>query len=70
MQHCWEALRPGGRLVANAVTLQSEMLLITWRERIGGTLTRLTVEQAKPLGSFDTWRGALPVTILSVIKGR
>jgi precorrin-6Y C5,15-methyltransferase (decarboxylating) len=70
LQHCWEALRPGGRLVANAVTLQSEMLLITWRERIGGTLTRLTVEQAKPLGSFDTWRGALPVTILSVVKGR
>jgi precorrin-6Y C5,15-methyltransferase (decarboxylating) len=70
LQHCWEALRPGGRLVANAVTIQSEMLLITWRETIGGTLTRLSVEQAKPLGSFDTWRGALPVTILSVTKGR
>ncbi|HEX9449660.1 MAG TPA: precorrin-6Y C5,15-methyltransferase (decarboxylating) subunit CbiT, partial [Dongiaceae bacterium] len=70
LQHCWEALRPGGRLVANAVTIQSEMLLITWRDNIGGTLTRLSVEQAKPLGSFDTWRGALPVTILSVTKGR
>jgi len=70
LQHCWEAIRPGGRLVANAVTLQSEMLLITWRETIGGTLTRLAVEHAKPLGSFDTWRGALPVTILSVVKGR
>jgi len=70
LQHCWEALRPGGRLVANAVTIQSESLLIAWRERIGGTLTRLNVEQAKPLGSFDTWRGALPVTILSVVKGR
>ena len=70
LQHCWEAIRPGGRLVANAVTIQSEMLLITWRETIGGSLTRLAVEHAKPLGSFDTWRGALPVTILSVVKGR
>lgn len=70
LQHCWEALRSGGRLVANAVTLQSESLLITWRDHIGGSLTRLTIEHAKPLGSFDTWRSALPVTILSAVKDR
>lgn len=70
LQHCWEALRTGGRLVANAVTLQSESLLINWRQHIGGSLTRLTVEHAKPLGGFDTWRSALPVTILSAVKDR
>lgn len=67
-EHCWEQLKPGGRLVANAVTLQSEALLVSWRERIGGDLTRLSVAQAQPLGGFDTWRAALPITLLEVWK--
>lgn len=65
---CWQHLRPGGRLVANAVTLQSEMALMAWRERHGGELTRLHVAQAQPLGDFDTWRQALPITLLDVTK--
>ncbi|WP_343575467.1 precorrin-6y C5,15-methyltransferase (decarboxylating) subunit CbiE [Pseudomonas sp.] len=68
LEHCWEQLKPGGRLVANAVTLQSEALLVSWRERIGGELTRLAVAQALPLGGFDTWRAALPITLLEVWK--
>lgn len=68
LEHCWEQLKPGGRLVANAVTLQSEALLVSWRERIGGELTRLAVAQAQPLGGFDTWRAALPITLLEVWK--
>ncbi|OYQ19079.1 cobalamin biosynthesis bifunctional protein CbiET [Pseudomonas mandelii] len=65
---CWQHLRPGGRLVANAVTLQSEMTLMAWRERHGGELTRIHVAQAQPLGEFDTWRQALPITLLDVTK--
>jgi len=65
---CWQHLKPGGRLVANAVTLQSEMLLMSWRERHGGELTRIHVAQAKPLGDFDTWRQALPITLLEMTK--
>ena len=65
---CWQQLRPGGRLVANAVTLQSEMTLINWRAQHGGELTRIHVAQAQPLGEFDTWRQALPITLLEVIK--
>ena len=65
---CWQHLRPGGRLVANAVTLQSEMTLMTWRAEHGGELTRIHVAQAQPLGEFDTWRQALPITLLEVIK--
>ncbi|NNA87610.1 precorrin-6y C5,15-methyltransferase (decarboxylating) subunit CbiE [Pseudomonas gessardii] len=67
---CWQHLRPGGRLVANAVTLQSEMTLMAWRAQHGGELTRLHVAQAQPLGEFDTWRQALPITLLEVIKPR
>jgi len=65
---CWAALKPGGRLVANAVTLQTEAALMTFRERHGGDLTRLQVAQAQPLGAFDTWRAALPITLLEVVK--
>lgn len=65
---CWQHLRPGGRLVANAVTLQSEMTLMNWRAEHGGELTRIHVAQAQPLGEFDTWRQALPITLLEVIK--
>lgn len=49
---CWQHLRPGGRLVANAVTLQSEMTLMAWREQHGGELTRIHVAQAQPLGAL------------------
>ena len=65
---CWQQLRPGGRLVANAVTLQSEMTLMNWRAEHGGELTRIHVAQAQPLGEFDTWRQALPITLLEVTK--
>ncbi|MDR9752239.1 precorrin-6y C5,15-methyltransferase (decarboxylating) subunit CbiE [Pseudomonas sp. SZMC_28357] len=65
---CWAALKPGGRLVANAVTLQSEMTLMAWRDRHGGELTRIHIAQAQPLGEFDTWRQALPITLLDVTK--
>ncbi|SPB13395.1 precorrin-6Y C5,15-methyltransferase [Caballeronia novacaledonica] len=65
---CWARLRQGGRLVANAVTLQSEAALVEWRARHGGELTRIGVAQAEPLGSFDTWRQALPITLLHASK--
>ncbi len=65
---CWDGLRSGGRLVANGVTLQAEATLTAWRERHGGTLTRIGVAHAQPLGGFDTWRQALPVTIFESRK--
>jgi precorrin-6Y C5,15-methyltransferase (decarboxylating) len=68
MQTCWKSLKPGGRLVANAVTIQSEVALTGWRDTYGGDLTKLTVSHVQPLGSFDAWRAALPVTIYSVRK--
>ncbi|WP_248769303.1 precorrin-6y C5,15-methyltransferase (decarboxylating) subunit CbiE [Pseudomonas sp. MWU12-2345] len=68
LDSCWAQLKPGGRLVANAVTLQSEMLLMNWRQVHGGELTRIHIAQAQPLGDFDTWRQALPITLLDVVK--
>nr|WP_281372086.1 precorrin-6Y C5,15-methyltransferase (decarboxylating) subunit CbiT [Modestobacter versicolor] len=64
----WEALRPGGRLVVNAVTLESEALLADWYGRCGGTLTRLSVATAQPVGGYSGWKAAMPVTIWSVTR--
>jgi precorrin-6B C5,15-methyltransferase / cobalt-precorrin-6B C5,C15-methyltransferase len=65
---CWEALGPGGRLVANAVTLEGQAVLADWRQRLGGTLTRIGVERADGLGALTTWRPALPVVQWSIRK--
>jgi precorrin-6Y C5,15-methyltransferase (decarboxylating) len=58
---CWEALKPGGRIVANAVTLESELALLAAYHGHGGTLTRLSVARAEPVGSRTAWRPAMPV---------
>uniref|UniRef100_A0AAU3GXQ1 Precorrin-6y C5,15-methyltransferase (Decarboxylating) subunit CbiE n=1 Tax=Streptomyces sp. NBC_01401 TaxID=2903854 RepID=A0AAU3GXQ1_9ACTN len=65
---CWEALPPGGRLVANTVTMESEALLAEWYRRLGGDLVRLAVAHAVPVGGFTGWRQAMPVTQWSVQK--
>ena len=65
---CLDALGPGGRLVANAVTLEGQAVLAGWRQRLGGTLTRIGVERAEGLGTLTTWRPALPVVQWSIRK--
>ncbi|MFE0640619.1 precorrin-6y C5,15-methyltransferase (decarboxylating) subunit CbiE [Streptomyces sp. NPDC058877] len=66
---CWDVLPPGGRLVANTVTLESEALLADRYRRHGGELVRLAVSTAVPVGGFTGWRQAMPVTQWSVTKG-
>ncbi len=59
---CLSALRPGGRLVATAVTIETEQVLIAAHAAHGGRLTRLAVSRAEPLGRFTAWRPHLPLT--------
>ncbi|MGW1674885.1 precorrin-6y C5,15-methyltransferase (decarboxylating) subunit CbiE [Streptomyces sp. NPDC002324] len=59
---CRQALPPGGRLVANTVTLESEAVLAAAHRRHGGELVRLSVAHAVPVGGFTGWRQAMPVT--------
>jgi len=61
IDRCWNSLRPGGTIVANAVTLEGERLLAGVRERCGGELVRIEIAHAEPLGTFEAWRGQLPV---------
>lgn len=64
----WEALRPGGRLVANAVTMEGEAALVAWRARNGGELTRIAISRAAAVGAYNVWRPAMAVTQLSATK--
>ena len=59
----WSALKSGGRLVANAVSLQSEARLIEYFQRHGGELVRLDVAKAGKAGTGDVfvWRPAAPI---------
>jgi precorrin-6B C5,15-methyltransferase / cobalt-precorrin-6B C5,C15-methyltransferase len=62
------ALRSGGRLVVNAVTLETEAELLARHAALGGTLTRIEVSRAEPVGGKTGWRSAMPVTQWAWVK--
>lgn len=64
----WAALRPLGRLVANAVTLESEAELMALHKAHGGDLVKLSVNRAEPVGRLTGWRPLMPVTQWSLVK--
>ena len=64
----WAALKSGGRLVINAVTLETETLLGVLYAQHGGTMRRLAVSRLEPVGGMHGWRAAMPVTQWVVTK--
>jgi precorrin-6Y C5,15-methyltransferase (decarboxylating) len=68
VETCWARLKPGGRLVANAVSLESEALLARWRDELGGNMVRINISRAKPIGERTLWRPLSPVTQWAAIK--
>jgi precorrin-6B C5,15-methyltransferase / cobalt-precorrin-6B C5,C15-methyltransferase len=62
------ALRSGGRLVANAVTLETEALLMARHVALGGELTRIAIARADAVGERTGWRPAMPVTQWTWVK--
>ena len=64
----WQALRPSGRLVTNAVTTEAEARLLAWHAAHGGRLARISVSEAAPLGAGTAWRPLLPVTQLVLVR--
>jgi precorrin-6Y C5,15-methyltransferase (decarboxylating) len=62
------ALRSGGRLVANAVTTEMEQVLLAEQAGRGGSLIRIDIARAVPVGTMTGWRPAMPVTQWSWIK--
>ena len=64
----WEALKPGGRMVAHAVTLESEAILLDLHARLGGELMRIQVDRAEKVGPYRGFRPAMPVIHWHVTK--
>lgn len=56
------ALRPAGRLVVNAVTLELEAMLLARHANLGGSLTRIAVSRADAVGTMQAWRPSMPIT--------
>jgi precorrin-6Y C5,15-methyltransferase (decarboxylating) len=69
LERCWSALLPGGRMVANAVTLEGEARLLEARATYGGDLMRIGLEHAGRVGGFTAWRAQLPVVQWSARRG-
>lgn len=65
---CWTALRAGGRLVANVVTLEGETLVAAGLARYGGELARIAVSRAEPVGGMLGWRPLMAVTQWAMVK--
>jgi len=65
---CWQALRPLGRLVANAVTLESQATLAALHKTHGGDLVQIAVSRAEGLGPLTGWKPLRPVVQWSLIK--
>jgi precorrin-6Y C5,15-methyltransferase (decarboxylating) len=62
VERCWNALGSRGRLVINAVALESEAQLLAEYAARGGELHRISLESAAALGTMTAWRPSLPVT--------
>jgi precorrin-6B C5,15-methyltransferase / cobalt-precorrin-6B C5,C15-methyltransferase len=65
---CWTSLNPGGRLVANAVTIEGETILFNQHNLYGGSLTRIDISRAEKIGKFTSWKPFRQVTQYRLIK--
>lgn len=66
VEACWAALAPGGRLVANAVTVEGEAALSRWQGELGGAMSRIAVSRMHAVGPYHGWRPLMTVTQLAV----
>ncbi|MBE9188435.1 cobalamin biosynthesis bifunctional protein CbiET, partial [Microcoleus sp. LEGE 07076] len=69
LETCWNALGEGGRLVVNAVTIESELTVLQWHSLYGGELIRIGIQRVGAIGSFLGWKPLAPVTQWAVVKG-
>ena len=64
----WKALKPGGRLVANAVTIEGEQRLFQLHDSYDGALTRLNYSRAEKIGGLTSWKPFRQITQLRLVK--
>ncbi|MGL4305166.1 MAG: precorrin-6y C5,15-methyltransferase (decarboxylating) subunit CbiE [Mycobacteriaceae bacterium] len=68
LKACWDVLEPGGRIVVNAVTIESEAYVFQWFSKHGGNIEKVQVYRGGAVGKFTTWRPQLPITQWRCVK--
>ena len=68
LDRLWDHLAPGCRIVANAVTVESEALLISAQKRWGGAILRIELSQLKQLGSKQGWDAHYPIVQWTAVR--
>jgi precorrin-6Y C5,15-methyltransferase (decarboxylating) len=68
LSRLWELIPPGSRLVLNAVTLETEVLVLDWSTRHGGSLLKIDLAEPVALGRKRGWKSALPILQWSVTR--
>jgi precorrin-6Y C5,15-methyltransferase (decarboxylating) len=68
IDRAYDALNEGGRLVVNAVTLETQAACVEWRSRWGGELAQIAIAHAEPVGRFSGWRAAMPIVQWRLVK--
>jgi precorrin-6B C5,15-methyltransferase / cobalt-precorrin-6B C5,C15-methyltransferase len=68
IDRAYDALAAGGRLVVNAVTLETQGACVGWRARWGGDLTQIAIAHAEPVGRYFGWRAAMPIVQWRLVK--
>ena len=68
IERAFDALPPGGRLIVNAVTLETQAACVDWRARWGGELAQIAIAHAEPVGRYSGWRAAMPIVQWRLVK--
>jgi precorrin-6Y C5,15-methyltransferase (decarboxylating) len=68
IERACDALAAGGRLIVNAVTLETQAACVDWRARWGGELAQIAVAHAEPLGRYSGWCAATPIVQWRLVK--
>ena len=68
IERACDALGPGGRLIVNAVTLETQAACVDWRALWGGELTQIAIAHAEPVGRYSGWRAAMPIVQWRLVK--
>lgn len=68
LSQLWDLIPPGTRLVLNAVTLETEALVLDWSARHGGQLLKVELSEPTAIGRKRGWKSALPILQWSVTR--
>ena len=68
LSRLWDLIPPGTRLVMNAVTLETEALVLDWSTRHGGHLLKIDLSEPTSIGGKRGWKAALPILQWSITR--